>query len=634
MKLFHTLLLMLLARLILAQQQYPVALIPAELREKAHAVVRLHQTEFIVENAGQAITRIKGAITILDEKGESHAMLGIAYNKFTKVNDLEAQLYNAEGEKIKRLKRGDIENFSTSSSENSIDDSFVKAALLRHTSYPYTVVFTYEYTSKNMMFYPTWQAYPYNIQGTAIEKSSFTVSMPQGLELRFKEQNLPSKAVISDEGAQKTYRWEVANLKAIEAEPNAPDLDLLLPSVFTGPTDFEVESYKGKLSSWDDLGRFYGQLNKDRYVLPPNFSITIKEQTKTATSNIQKIQKLYEYLQANTRYVSIQLGIGGWQSMPANEVATKGYGDCKALTTYMGAMLREIGIKSYPALVRAGEDEADIHTDFPSFQFNHVFLCVPLERDTLWLECTSQNNPFSYLGSFTSDRHAVLILENGGKLVKTPICQPDDNQQLRHANVKLLDNGEAAVEMSTIYTGIQQEDYAGVIHQMGPEDQKKWLLNSLSLPSVEIQKFTLKESRQQIPSVEEALILFLRNVCNKSGTRIFFTPNLLNQFKSVPLANPNRKFELDLNQNFADFDSITFEIPKNYGAEYLPEPVKIESKFGVYQSSVQLLSDKIIYVRRLTMHKGRYPVTDYNSWVDFRKRLAKADKNQVVLVQK
>lgn len=615
-------------------QDFSASTIPAELKEKAHAVVRNHETEFYVKDIGEAVMKIKGTVTILDEKGNSHASLVIGYDKFTKVSNIEARIYDANGKQIKKLKKDDIESFSTSSGQNSIEDNYVKVASLAHSTYPYTIDYSYQYSYKNMMFYPVWEAVLDNAEFTAVEKSSLKVSLPEGLQFRYKEQNMPVKVSITKEDNRLNYSWNVSNIKAIEKEPNSPHYSVIMPTVYTAPTDFKIDDYTGNVNSWNDIGKFYGALNANRDQLPADLVAKLKDLVKNETEVANKVKKIYEYLQANTRYVSIQLGIGGWQSMKATEVATKGYGDCKALTNFTKAMLKELGIPSYLVLVRAGENKAEIQADFPSFQFNHVILCLPMPKDTLWLECTSQNNPFGYLGSFTGDRNVVLITENGGKLIRTPTYKHNDNLLLRNATIEVKENGEAIAAIKTQYTGLQQEIYAEVAHSLSNDDQRKWLYKNLSLPSVEIVTFSLNEKKERLPIVEEKLSLHLRNIANKSGTRLFITPNILNQYHSSPIANANRKTELELDGNYLDVDNISFKIPKGYIAEYLPEPIKIETKFGQYSSRIEMKDDVIIYTREVSMFKGRYPATTYNEWVDFRKKIVKADKNQVVLVAK
>lgn len=615
-------------------QEFSAATIPAELKENAYAVVRNFEIEFHVKDAGEAVTKVKGTVTILDEKGNDHANLVMFYNKFTKINSVEASIYDAYGKQIKKLKRSDIESFSAASGQNSIEDSYVKVASLTYTSYPYTIDYSYQVTEKNMMFYPTWDAIVDNAEFTSVIKSSFRVSMPKGIELRYKEQNVPGKVSITTEDNRVNYNWSVSNLKPVEREVNGPLYSEIMPRVFTAPTVFNVENYTGNIKSWNDLGLFYGALNANRDQIPAELSSKLQGLVKNETNVTNKIRKVYEYLQANTRYVSIQLGIGGWQTMKATDVATKGYGDCKALTNFTKGMLKEIGINSYVAIVRSGANKPEIQPDFPSFQFNHVILCVPMPKDTLWLECTSQSNPIGYLGSFTGDRNVLLVTENGGKLVRTPAYKQSDNQQIRTATIEMKDNGEATADIKTEYTGEQYEIYADVANYLSSEEQKKWLYKNLSLPSVEIVSFAWNEKKEKLPVVEEKLNLHLRNIAHKSGTRLFVTANLLNQDRSAPAASSDRKTELRVNESYHDSDIISFKIPKGYTVEYLPEPIQIATKFGTYAAKAQLKDDLVHYYRDVSIMKAHYAASEYNNWVDFRKKIVKADKSQIVLVLK
>src|SRR6185312_13501516 len=141
-----------------------------------------------------------------------------------------------------------------------------------------------------------------------------------------------------------------------------------------------------------------------------------------------KARFLYNYLQKNVRYVSVQLGIGGYKPFPASFVDEKKYGDCKALSNYMLTLLKTVGIPSYCAVINAGTNAEPADPDFVNDPFNHIILCVPFKNDTTWLECTSATSPFGKLGSFTENRKALLVTEDGGKLVNTPRSTMQDNQ--------------------------------------------------------------------------------------------------------------------------------------------------------------------------------------------------------------
>ena len=90
----------------------------------------------------------------------------------------------------------------------------------------------------------------------------------------------------------------------------------------------------------------------------------VKELVKNAPSQEEKIKVLYHYLQENMRYVSVQLGIGGWQTFDAKYVEENKYGDCKALTNFMKSMLKAADIEAYAALIKNGRNVLDQEIDF------------------------------------------------------------------------------------------------------------------------------------------------------------------------------------------------------------------------------------------------------------------------------
>jgi hypothetical protein len=417
-------------------------------------------------------------------------------------------------------------------------------------------------------------------------------------------------------------------------EPFQPPLHEITTYVAFAPSEFEMGDYKGNMSSWQALGGFQFSLNQGRDVLPDNIKQKIHELTDGLTDPKKKIRVLYEFLQKNTRYISIQLGIGGLQPFDASFVATKGYGDCKALSNYMYSMLKEAGIESNYTLIRSGRDIGKITETFPSDQFNHVILAVPLQQDTVWLECTSPNLPAGYLSEFTSDRYALLIDKRGGKLVRTPKYGIKENLQTRKINAVLGEEATLQVRVGTVYTGMKQDLYNGLINGLSKDRLKQFLHNELDLGTYEINDFNYQETKSSLPSIQEQLTITATNYATITGKRLFIVPNIMTRSSMRLLPDNERKYDIDLRGEYLDMDSVEIQLPPGYVAESVPQDVRIDSRFGKYDCAVKLDGDRIIYRRKMEQYSGRFPAKDYPELVKFYENIYKADRARIVFVKK
>ncbi|MBO0939887.1 DUF3857 and transglutaminase domain-containing protein [Fibrella sp. HMF5335] len=618
-------------------ENWAVSLISPAMTLNADAVLRLDELNYTVRSPTDAVLRVRQVITILNEKADGKAQLVVPYDKFSKVTDIEGAIFDASGKQVKRLKQAEITDLAYAQ-DNYADDSRYKVAQFsRQLAYPYTVEFRYEVSSRNLMFYPTWQ--PQDDERLSVIHSRFIVDVPAMMPLRYKEANLTrtlTKQASTEVKDGFAYAWQVDTLPAIEQEPLAPMLAERVPTVYTAPNQFTVQDYIGSCATWKDVGDFYYVLNKGRDALPDAVRRQVQELVAGEKTVAGKVQKIYDQLQKQARYISIQLGIGGWQTIEASRVAQTHYGDCKALTNYTKAMLGVVGIPAYEALVKAGESAPDIRTDLPGFQFNHVFLCVPNNRDTLWLECTSQLSPVGYLGNFTGNRHVLLITPEGGKLVRTPAYTPDNNRQRRSATVVLTPEGAATVHVQSVYTGLQQEPYIDVIHGLTHDQQRDWLIKSTNLPSFELTGFGFAETKATIPAITETITLSTRRWASPSGSRLFLPLNLLSATSLAPVLTKPRQSPVVLKYtyDFEDTDTIRYTLPDGFAPEYALAPLSLDTKFGTYQARADVQGNQLIYTRRLRMHRGRYPAEAYADYADFRKKVARADKAQLVLIKK
>lgn len=613
--------------------KYPVSSIPEALLKNVDVVYRDDHTQFTIHSKNRATEQVRRVVTILNPNGKRYAKEYVSYDKLSKITSFKGYVYDASGKLINKLKAGDIYDQSSFDGFSLYSDNRFKRADLSQGSYPYTVEFEYEVEYKFLFFIPSF--YAAASEKVSIEKSDYILIFPESLKPRYKTINIsstPEEQTTKD--GLKSLRWTFGNIAAVSYEAFS-DRDEVMPRIVAAPTEFEFDGYAGSMKSWDTFGQWIHSLNKDRDVLPEATIKKVKELTANAKSNEEKIKIIYEFMQNRTRYVSIQLGIGGFQPFEASVVDQMGYGDCKALSNYMVAMLKHAGVNANYTLINAGEYADNMQVDFPSSQFNHAIVSVPNGRDTLWLECTSQTNPFGYQGKFTGDRKALMITNEGAVVVNTIRYNADQNVQSRNATVVVDITGNAKATVQTNYQGLQYEN-SGLDNVLNDQHdkQKKWLEENIEIPAFNLNSFTFANHKAKIPAAQVNVDLTLNRYASVSGKRLFLIPNLMNRWTFIPEKTESRKTSIMMRTAFTDLDTIEFKVPEGIYPEFLPPTVHLKSQFGEYEAKFEMSAEKLVYTRKLKMYKGKYPAASYQEFSDFLKGVSKADNTKIVFLNK
>ncbi len=613
-------------------QQYNVALIPDSLKKDARAVMREQEYILEIKSPEKAIEKEHHVFTIMNESADNIGGYSSWYDKFTSISWIDGALYDAAGKEVKKVKKKDMEDRSYVSEETLADDARIKAHNFYCRVYPYTVDYAEEDEMNGVLHFAEWA--PLYSSGISTQHSKYVIIAPADYQVRYKPVNCNFQPVITSSGNKKVYTWEVSNLVARSGEVAGPSWVEIVPHVLFAPSDFEAQGYKGNMSSWENFGKFINQLRAGRDVLPDNLKTKVHELTDHLTDKRQKVDTLYDYLQKNTRYISIQLGIGGWQPFPADYVASKRYGDCKALSNFMVALLKEAGIKANYVVIYGGKDEPELVDDFPSLQGNHIVTCVPMGKDSIWLECTSQTVSPDFMGSFTGNRKAILIDDDGGHIVRTPSYSAADNTRCRVVNATIGDDGTLDANVNTRYSGCREETPSAVMNELSGDERQKYLNDLFNLPTYSVDKSHYDEQKGTIPVVREYLHVMSPNYASVSGKRLFVNPDLFDRSSYRLPGDSVRHYDFVDRQAFTDVDSVTLKIPAGYQQEAVPADLTIDSRFGKYISSVKVMPDRIVYYRRYEESRARFPPADYPELVKFYERLYKADHNRIVLVKK
>jgi hypothetical protein len=610
--------------------KYPASLISAELKKDSYAVIREQVFDFKIVARNKSKTYYRQVATILNSNGQRLAMMTIPYDRNTKVSSIRGTVYDGNGYITKKLKSSEIYDHGYFDGYTLYSDNRYKRIDLTQNEYPYTVELEFEIESNILYYIPSFELYDDDEVG--IERTSYSITYPPDLKPRYHLLNAKEPKTQKIE-AYEMLSWTFENIKPNRWEKFCPDVGRFVPTVMAAPSQFEFEGHVGDMSSWQSYGKWIWSLNKDRDKL----SQTTIEKLRSMTdgkSNVEKVRILYDYLQQKTRYVSVQVGIGGLQPFEARVVDEVGYGDCKALSNYMVAMLKSVGIKSHYTIVMAGDDAKEVVPEFPSHQANHAIVAVPMEEDTIWLECTSRYSPFGHIGTFTGDRFVLLIDENGGKLVRTPPYEKTKNLTVRHATVTLDTSGNGRAKVSTSYFGNEIDEQGGV-HQyalLSHDVQKKWIQKNTQLPSFDVVSFAFKNTGSAATIVD--MELELPNAAVVTGKRLFFPPNLMNKVQGIAEEARPRTLEIFFRYPYTHIDTISYFYPDNIHPEFVPPTVRHTSRFGDYEASFVLEPDRLVYVRKFSINKGFFPRESYPELVRFYREVNKADNIKLVFLKK
>jgi len=605
------------------------------LTNNANAIIRLDETTIDLSSQKNLKRTHKRVVTVLNKKGTYHLDLRVYYDNKINIKDLGAVVYNASGKEVQKYKSSDFKDIAAVNSFSLYEDSRIKYLDYSPTQYPFTIEFHYETITPNTAWVPFWRPLKgYNI---STEKSTYDIVYDVSMGLNKKEKNFSGHQIM-DRSTEGRLSLTAENLEAINPEVLSPDFENFAPMLMVAPKHFYYEGYTGKADDWESLGQWvHDNLLANRTDLPEETKQKARNLVEGIDDPIEKARIIYSYVQDNTRYISVQVGIGGIQPIAASEVDRVKYGDCKGLTNYTKALLEVVGVRSdYTEVYAKSSGQKSIDKDFPSLlgQVNHVILNIPLEnKESIWLECTSQTMPFGFLGDFTDNRDVLSITPEGGRIIRTPKYYAKGNSQSTTAEFDILTDKSIVARAKVVSKGLQYDNKFHIAREERREQDKYYKKLWNYIGNLRIGNIKLENDRGNVVFTE-AVDFDAADYATPSGELLLFSPNVLNRNMQVPNRYRNRKLPLRIERGFMDEDQYEINLPEGFAIEFIPEAVSVENKFGKYTVNTERISDtKLRYTRMLTVSEGLYPKEDYNVYRDFIKEVSNNDQAKIVLIK-
>ncbi len=274
----------------------------------------------------------------------------------------------------------------------------------------------------------------------------------------------------------------------------------------------------------------------------------------------------------------------------------------------------------------------NIDPDFTKMQGNHVILNIP-QKDTsdIWLECTSQESPFNYIGDFTDNRYVLRVQPEGGKLLKTRRYSEEENLETINCNLQLDENGGFVADFERNSYGIPYGDIYW-IRKETEKDQKKYYRNEWGdIQNIDFNSIEFENNREEIV-FREKLNFSGQGLASKAGDRLLVPLNFIQQGSISIEKNKDRKRPLLMKRGRTYKDEFVYRLPEGFVIEALPESQLVDSEFGGFTLLITSAENEIRVNRSLLIKEGEWPAEKYKDFREFLNRISYLNNLKAVII--
>ena len=510
------------------------------------------------------------------------------------------------------------------------DRKVIRASL---TGVAQGTIVDYSYTTEELKpflpgdFFVSWNV----SSGESVKRSRYVVDVPAGFKPRIRETNLNFKRVEKTADGRHTYSWITGNIPAVKGEAFASDSNGVLMSVLvSSPT------------TWATIGKWYADNARSRYVSTPAVDSAIAAAVKGSRTLDDSVRAVHRWIAQDINYVSIALGLGGYQPRPPDEVVRTGFGDCKDKATLFVVALKKLGVTAFPVILSS---TGGVQRDMPSIsQLDHAIAAykLPGESTYRYADLTASLTPlgelpFAYQGGFG----LVVHPDGTSEEITFPKSALTDNRSGRRITGTLSADGEFNGQYEESGSGARQYPLRAAFENPLDTAQRTKVANAVagnvfeSAQGDSLQAFSGKDLQAH---ARVAVHVRGGHAATMAGKDVILTNPFgsMSAFASlaeqIETAGP-RLFPIEADKVFGyGTTQLEFRVtlPEGWRAQ-LPASVDVSSEFGHYLSKYTQTGREFVVSRTVTGATGVYPPDQLSTLLQWIRAISKDDAKLIVI---
>jgi len=583
--------------------------------------------------------RVHRVILYLNDKGENWATHSIFLRPKYKLNWFKARTIKPNGDIIK-LTEEDLHpsqlnpSFVMFSDDKSLKFSFPGVEPGAILEFSYEVIKAESFYNGDVWFVQEDIPKLY---------TSFTVELPTifdryGIKWTYSPVNFiidPPKTrdnmlhQTSYKNESRIFKWELKDIAPLKDEPYAPSY-------------YDIAEYVRvdlQYDSWNKLSKRYWKYIKERFkpTNPARFKKLALKIVGTDTNEVDRIRKIFYYVQKKNRYLAMTIGQSGLLPHTPEEILKNAYGDCKDMTVMNVVLLRALGIDAFPALVNTRSAGTRIN-DIISLDFNHMIAYVKTkDNKEYWLDATGNRCPLGEVPAGIEGQKALVIFDSGkSKFMTIPVSTFRENVVERLVDVRLEPSGYISGHAKLKFKGNYNFSVREELKDANTKDMEKAIAVYLNrnMPGAEIDSLLYDDLDVIDPDFHIDVWFHKDHHASQTGDMLIVKPYLFKVSDQLArFTDKKRIHALMLSQPHQIIDKVTYNFSANrMKLEGLPKPHTYRNRAFVFTArTMSSMPEQFIFSRNFRQNVNKLPARAYSDWLDLQRTITEANNENVVL---
>jgi transglutaminase-like putative cysteine protease len=454
--------------------------------------------------------------------------------------------------------------------------------------------------------------------GRLTRRSRYLVDLPAAMRPHLVERNLTFRREERVAKGRRTFIWATQDVPRVMAEEFMADSNGVFMTIgLAAPLE------------WEAIGRWYAGLAGDRYDLSDAVRAKLPPLLTGARTAEDTLRAVQRWVAQDIRYVSIALGLGGYQPRTPAEVVATGYGDCKDKATLFIAVVNALGFQAYPVLLNSG---GRVERALPSIaQFDHAIAAVERPGGRVYVDLTADLVPYSELPPSDQGQFA-LVVHRDGKSEQVVLPENTPSANLNETRILGTLSADGYVTASYEERGLGIRQYSLRTLFLGPIDSTHRADFARSIatkiyPGAEADSLQIFDGRDLTADPRVALRIVHGLAARPTGNGRTFILTLpftsmrgMADAATALEARGPRRFPIDASKIIGPVTGgteLALTLPAGWRVQ-LPRNVSVGGKWGSYTARYTQEGRTLRLSRRLEGTRGIYPpesVADLAAWL-------------------